>query len=293
MINLNCPSCGYGLAIPDQYAGKSGRCKKCGATIEVPSGVVSPPETKTQEPDPSPPPIPDIPQFDVVPEWFYVVDRVKQGPLDEYALRQKFSSEQLPPTTLVWQKGQEQWLPAKQVPAFESIWRVGSVPNSPVESTNQPSPPSITYAGFWKRTAAFLIDSVVLSLVYAPIYLYLLYYPAMEKLNSGIAPSERELVQFLWAYFLSSFLLCLFLWIYSAGMESSSKQGTLGKIALGIQVTDINGNRISFWRATGRNCAKLLSVLIMYMGFLMAAFTDRKQTLHDVMSGCLVINKSP
>lgn len=78
-------------------------------------------------------------------------------------------------------------------------------------------------------------------------------------------------------------------WLYHALMESSAKQATLGRMALGIRVTDLNGNRIGFGRATGRYFAKILSALILGIGFLMAAFTAKKQALHDIPAGTLVV----
>jgi uncharacterized RDD family membrane protein YckC len=80
-------------------------------------------------------------------------------------------------------------------------------------------------------------------------------------------------------------------WLYFALMESSSKQGTLGKMALSIVVTDVNGNRITFGRATGRYFGKILSGLILYIGYIMVAFTEKKQGLHDMIAGTLVVNK--
>ena len=77
-------------------------------------------------------------------------------------------------------------------------------------------------------------------------------------------------------------------WIYEAVMESSSKQATLGKMALGLKVTDLEGRRISFARATGRHFAKLLSGMILLVGYIMAGFTERKQALHDMIAGTLV-----
>ncbi len=80
-------------------------------------------------------------------------------------------------------------------------------------------------------------------------------------------------------------------WLYFALMESSVKQGTLGKMALGIIVTDANGNRISFGRATGRYFGKIISGAILCIGYIMAGFTEKKQALHDMIAGCLVVNK--
>jgi len=81
-------------------------------------------------------------------------------------------------------------------------------------------------------------------------------------------------------------------WLYYALMESSGRQATLGKMALGIKVVDRQGGRISFARATGRYFAKILSGLILMIGYLMAGFTSRKQALHDMVAGCLVVNRS-
>jgi uncharacterized RDD family membrane protein YckC len=74
-------------------------------------------------------------------------------------------------------------------------------------------------------------------------------------------------------------------------MESSSRQATLGKMALGIVVTDMDGKRISFGRAVGRNLGKIISQIILFIGFLMVAFTQKKQGLHDIIANCLVVVK--
>ena len=76
-------------------------------------------------------------------------------------------------------------------------------------------------------------------------------------------------------------------WLYWASMESSPWQATLGKKALGIEVTDFAGRRISFARASGRYFGK-----IIFIGFILAGFTERKQALHDMIAGCLVVRRS-
>jgi uncharacterized RDD family membrane protein YckC len=78
-------------------------------------------------------------------------------------------------------------------------------------------------------------------------------------------------------------------WLYFALMESSAKGATLGKMALGLRVTDLSGNRISFGRATGRYFGKIVSGMIFSIGYIMAGFTQQKQALHDIMAGCLVV----
>ena len=78
-------------------------------------------------------------------------------------------------------------------------------------------------------------------------------------------------------------------WIYEAAMESSSKQATLGKMALRLKVTDEHGSRISFARASARYFSKILSRMILMIGYIMAGFTARKQALHDMIAGTLVV----
>ena len=82
-------------------------------------------------------------------------------------------------------------------------------------------------------------------------------------------------------------------WLYFAGMESSEHQGTLGKMALGLVVTDMNGLRISFARASGRFFAKIITGLVpLYIGYIMAGFTEKKQALHDMIASCLVLRRA-
>jgi uncharacterized RDD family membrane protein YckC len=76
-------------------------------------------------------------------------------------------------------------------------------------------------------------------------------------------------------------------------MESSVHQGTLGKMALGLTVTDMQGRRVSFGRATGRYFAKMITGMIpLAIGYIMAGFTEKKQALHDMIASCLVLRKT-
>jgi uncharacterized RDD family membrane protein YckC len=78
-------------------------------------------------------------------------------------------------------------------------------------------------------------------------------------------------------------------WLYHAFMESSSWQGTIGKKICGLRVTDMRGDRISFARATGRFFGMIVSGMICFIGFVMVAFTEKKQGLHDLMADTLVL----
>jgi len=79
-------------------------------------------------------------------------------------------------------------------------------------------------------------------------------------------------------------------WIYYAAMESSSLQATLGKKALGLKVTDLQGARVGFLRASGRYWGKLISVISFGAGFAMIFFTRERQAFHDYVAGCVVLD---
>lgn len=157
-----------------------------------------------------------------------------------------------------------------------------------------PLRPTVRYAGFWRRFVAHLIDNVVVGIV-----ALLLFIPALAILGIGIGAGMMEesesgigiLFAFIAAYMAAILVIVVLQWLYYALMESSNKQATLGKLALGIVVTDLNGQRISFGRATGRYFGKIVSGMILYIGFIMAGFTEKKQALHDVMASCLVVMK--
>ncbi|MEM7556128.1 MAG: RDD family protein [Cyanobacteria bacterium P01_A01_bin.84] len=137
----------------------------------------------------------------------------------------------------------------------------------------------IKYANFWKRFAAALIDGIILYIVsYIIGYIFGFLYASLLRTTAGLAGI---------AFILGTVIN----WLYYAKMESSEKQATLGKQALGICVTDSHGERISFGKATGRHFAKFISSIILLIGYIMAAFTEKKQALHDMMAGTLVIDK--
>lgn len=154
-------------------------------------------------------------------------------------------------------------------------------------------PRVVTYAGFWKRFFAYMIDTLILSVVSFIILIPFFILVGLGALTEGDYESPSSigfLFALLSAYTFAIFLIIIAQWLYYALMESK-KGAPLGKMALGIMVTDMNGNMISFGRATGRYFGKILSGLILYIGFIMAGFTQQKQALHDIIAGTLVVNK--
>ena len=152
------------------------------------------------------------------------------------------------------------------------------------------------YAGFWWRFLAYLIDSIIISTIswifILPVFAIMgISIFSMKQSGYNMDDPTLFIGTFLMAMIPIAIISTAAQWLYFALMESM-KGATLGKMALGIIVTDMQGNRISFGRATGRYFAKIISSLTMLIGYIMAGFTQKKQALHDMIAGCLVINKS-
>lgn len=147
-------------------------------------------------------------------------------------------------------------------------------------------PGEVVLAGFWKRVAAYLIDSLVVGIVGGVIgvMLGMLAIPlALSGDGGGAAAVMLQVVIQLVSLGLSA--------AYYAGFHASRGQATLGKMAIGIKVVRTDGSRIGLLRAIGRYFAAILSGLILGIGYLMAAFTERKQGLHDMLCDTLVVDK--
>jgi uncharacterized RDD family membrane protein YckC len=147
-------------------------------------------------------------------------------------------------------------------------------------------PPRLLYAGFWRRAAAFAIDTMILSLIFT---IFASFYP--EKLV--IFPQEPDQLGLMLPQFtLAGFLLLFFgMWIYYGVCEASAWQATPGKRVLRLYVVDMLGRPLTFWGASGRYLARRVSDLTFLVGYVVAGFTAKKQALHDLISGCLVLRK--
>ena len=130
-----------------------------------------------------------------------------------------------------------------------------------------------SYAGFWMRFLATVIDGFAVGI------------PANIIMWIALQTRQEAVVLIVYLLVMAGYVC------YFVLMESSAKQATLGKLALGLKVTDENGNRISIGQALGRNLGKIVSALILYIGFIMAGVSQRKQALHDMMAHTLVVRK--
>lgn len=151
-----------------------------------------------------------------------------------------------------WQASDGKWYPPESHPSVIGVQPAGDR--------------GVEYAGFWRRFGAILIDSIILTVVQGILF------RALDVGTTGQAVVGIVIA-----------------WLYWAVMESSTEQATLGKKVLSVKVTDLAGNRISFGRATGRYFAKIVSGLILLIGYFMAGFTPRKQALHDKIADTLVV----
>jgi uncharacterized RDD family membrane protein YckC len=149
----------------------------------------------------------------------------------------------------------------------------------------------IIFAGFWLRFVAYIIDAILIGVVN---FIVLIPFLGMIGLSSAMdnpEAAEGMMIAAMGTYFMSMFVMFIAGWLYFALMESSNKGATLGKMALSLRVTGMNGEKISFGKATGRYFGKIISGMILCIGYIMAGFTEKKQALHDMMAGCLVVRK--
>jgi uncharacterized RDD family membrane protein YckC len=151
----------------------------------------------------------------------------------------------------------------------------------------------VQYAGFWQRVVAHLLDVLPITLlVFGIAYNFLGFDDAWRTFRErggvrNVEAYEEYLIERN-IYRDIAFLIHVF---YGALMESSSWQATVGKRALGIRVVSIEGKRLSFGAAFGRNIARWLSALPLGYGFLRMLWSPRKQTWHDVIAKALVTQR--
>jgi len=157
---------------------------------------------------------------------------------------------------------------------------VHSVPVSPLFAAR--------YGGFWIRFVAIIIDAIIIRVVIAPIGFMFAGLGWLGGITQGFPHRLPPPALFLVGGGITALLIIVGQWLYEAFLLSSSYQATPGKMIFGMKVTDLQGNRISFARASGRHFAKYLSAMFLCVGFIMAGFTARKQALHDILAGTIV-----
>jgi uncharacterized RDD family membrane protein YckC len=245
--------------------------------------------------------------------WYYARGNQQFGPVTIEQLQGLIGTGQVQRADLVWREGMAQWTPAQNVPELTPQAAASPIPPvppaapSPGFATAAPNPQQTStppwpaspqpvgtlgyqnayeagtmYAGFWMRFAAYIIDSIIVR-IGATIVGFIIGF-ALAIVAGHRAQGVAE--------FFGGAAGLILGWLYFAMLESSPKQATLGKQAVGIKEIDMNGGRISFGQATGRFFGKIISAIIFCIGFMMAGWTERKQALHDMMASTLVVKRS-
>lgn len=261
-------------------------------------------------------------------EWYYAEgDSGRQGPVDTDALIRLRQQGRVSWQALVWREGMAQWQPMQDfrtelagadavapavplppawsappppataesgAPDIRANVAADASPYAPpvadVASTEQAVHGGVVVdAGFWKRAAALLIDATIVTAVNYALLIALalaLSIDPMSTFDPQFASTTSGAVMAL-AYLVYPVISLL----YYVTMESSSSQATLGKMAIGIKVVNRAGGRMSRGNALGRWVSHLLCYFTLYIGYLVAAFTERKQGLHDMVAGTYVVDR--
>lgn len=273
-IEFDCSGCGRTYRVDEALAGKRTKCKICDAILTVPSPKAARPASR--------PPL----------QTFGGPAAPSTRPTPAPSPRPKLSPEPEPSAAHLY--GIED---ADDGPAIaQPLYDYDDEPEEEIQGPRRPARPGQArakgkashreYAGFWRRFAAVFVDGVFLfGTQVACAFLYGFAIGFYYGFAQQRAPTKEEFASAI-QIFRIAWLVIVFL--YYPAMTSSSYQGTLGKLALGIKICDLDGRPIGFGRAIVRELAKILS-LISLIGFFLAAFTEKKQALHDILLQTLVV----
>ena len=142
------------------------------------------------------------------------------------------------------------------------------------------------YAGFWLRFIAIILDRLVQGAVLVPMYFVVMFlYQQISDYQWTADELQETVIAFMYVIFIPLD------WIYYTAFESTKWQATPGKKLMALKVTDLSGDRIGFGKANARYWSKILSTLILYIGYIMVGCTERKQGLHDIIARALVVKE--
>jgi uncharacterized RDD family membrane protein YckC len=216
-------------------------------------------------------------------------DNVPAGPFTRAEVAEKLRTGEFSLESLAFVEGLAQWTPLRDVLARVDSAAPVVAPAAPAASTpysyaaTMQPPGHLVYAGFWLRFVAIFVDGLILS----PLALVSL---GLSTISNASSDNNVKIGMAVLIIFYAFFAMAV-RWLYFALQEAGGHQATFGKRLLGIYVTDTQGRRIGFGRATGRFFGKILSGLILCIGYMMAGWTPRKQALHDMLADTLVVRK--
>lgn len=237
------------------------------------------------------------------PALFVLLDNAPRGPVPRVLVDERVEHGLWPTSLSVAEVGTQAWKPYHEfdvrpvdtLPAPDpeldldkpfhagdvkaTIVRAAPVVEASVDEPAVLPPGAAIHAGFWRRCAAYVID-------YAITFVLAWVAGLVAGVGMGVALNA---VGALVAPLVGAGIGLIVGWLYFALQESSAAQATLGKRAMDLKVTDDYGQRIGFGRASGRFFGKILSGLILLIGFMLAGWTARKQALHDMLAGTVVV----
>jgi len=221
------------------------------------------------------------------------------GPFSLAEVQRRLQTGEFRPDQLAFAEGLAQWTPLASVLAH--VQNASAPP--PFLAAQVSTPPRFVsagivppYAGFWLRALACLLDGLVVwAVLFVVISALMLLTNPVGFLHDLGSDSDNAMDDApIWVKLI---ILPLFVFgpiLYFAFLESSARQASLGKMALGLKVTDLSGQRLSFWHAFGRTAAKMITnmtCLLFYFGYILAGITEKKQALHDMIASTLVWKK--
>ena len=229
----------------------------------------------------------------VAGDWLVAQGGQQLGPFSFVQLQQAMADQRIFPYDLFWKPGMQEWVHGDAVPG---LFTAAVVPGGTSSFENQPRSQrsGLEYADFLPRVGAAIIDGIILSFMTCiPAGICAFGFGVLAAAgaqDAGNADAAGAVVGA--SYQICSAILGAIIGaIYYVALETSPKQGTFGKQMVGIKVTDLDGRRITTGRALGRFFARYLTACTCGIGWLLPLFTEKRQTLHDMMSGCLAVNK--
>jgi uncharacterized RDD family membrane protein YckC len=242
-------------------------------------------------------------------------DNVPTGPFTREQIEQKLKTGECALNDLAFMDGLAQWTPLGQIlakvdaapslsapPVFApTAAPIAGAPAYSYAATMQP-PGHLVYAGFWLRFAAYMVDGLILAIpftilcgILGAVVFTIIGVGHMPPVTTDSGSSQPPNPAMIFGIIIMELVIYAVLivgaWLYFAKLESGPHQSTYGKRILGLKVTDLSGERLGFGRASGRFFGKIISGMTFYIGFIMAGFTEKKQALHDMIAGTLVVKK--
>lgn len=231
--------------------------------------------------------------------WFVGRNGKQDGPYSWTQLRQFVEQRRVVATDLVWREGMPDWVAASSIkelfPTDRPVRQGAAAGQNPYQSPasdardveHRDGGHSIDYAEYLPRVGAALLDALFLALFQCIPGVFIGFVFMVVAGNNPDAQPGALVA----ANLCSGLLGMVISFLYYVLFETSQKQGTWGKQIVGIKVTDLNGNRLTAGQAIGRWFAKFLTGCTFGVGLLMPLFTEKKQTLHDMIAGCLALKK--